>query len=99
MGTWYRCKCNNLGCGYEIFASPGIDRGRYSRVKTMVCMDCNEIKKICIGQYDINHVYTKINELVCPTCKSENLKDWNDELCPQCKNLMIIDEDYKILWD
>jgi len=99
MGSWYKCKCNNIGCGYEIYTSLGVDRGFYSQTKTMVCTDCKEIKEIGIGKYDANNIYSKIEELVCSTCEGKNLKDWDDESCPQCNNLMILDEKDQILWD
>lgn len=132
MGTWYKYKCNNIGCGYKIYTSAGIDRGLYTHTKTMVCKDCNEIKEISIKKYGGNIVKMTIDEfenffkgidtrdseevrakidkpghnasnknekLICPTCKGENLKEWDDDSCPYCNSLMIRDENDRILWD
>jgi hypothetical protein len=44
-------------------------------------------------------VKVAIEELVCSTYEGKNLKDWDDESCPQCNNLMLLDEQDQILWD
>jgi len=103
MGTKYLFRCSE--CGYQAIVSDGEDRGFFSVVRTMECLDCRELVDVLIGAYGEKGKKTGNSDLdklyeICPKCKCSRVSIWDkSKPCPKCREKMRQDPDFGCDWD
>lgn len=97
MGQWYLFQCPS--CHYETECSDGPDRGMFTAVEPMICIDCKEVYDIALGEFTRGGDYKDIEKPECPSCEGLNLKAWKKRECPKCGKKMERSNQSHILWD
>lgn len=113
MGRMCSYECTK--CDYAYHGTAGLDFGFVEVLDTFVCMKCNELSDLSVGEYGlvdtalINPVtseekkYSR-NKLRCKKCRSKVIRLWNSKKkpCPRegCGGkLKIAREGLHFLWD
>jgi uncharacterized paraquat-inducible protein A len=102
MGTKYGFQCPK--CGYKAIVSGGRDYGFVAVIRTMICVDCNDLVDVVIGREGNdgptgNVEYDK-NLNSCPKCRGLNVYSWSAKRsCPRCKEKMVRSKEAVLLWD
>jgi uncharacterized paraquat-inducible protein A len=101
MGNAYECQCVNPACGYEAVISGGKAFGMLSKVETMVCLDCKELRDVEIARTAPTKSGFKAMKKKCGECGSVKLRKFykSKTRCPKCGGRLKTNYDAWILWD
>jgi Zn finger protein HypA/HybF involved in hydrogenase expression len=96
-------------CGYSAHVCGGHDWGIVAVLKTFTCKECHTLSDVQIGEYGRNYkdmvnqntIDPIPEELICPGCKSYNVRPWNpnNRPCPKCGTRMKEDPMSEMMWD
>ena len=101
MGAYYIFTCP--GCDYKAEVSGGKDRGFFTLIQTMTCMDCSILIDVKVGHYEQDRetgkdIFVPENGK-CPECLGSNIVAWEKERpCPKCDGTME-QGDESAIWD
>ncbi len=106
MGHSFNYKCSK--CGYSARSCGGLDYGMNAVLETYICVDCNELVDVLVGECGIKYPEETLKPkqkkefYLCEECRGKNILKWDirKKPCPKCKGRMKIDPHAAtVLWD